>query len=291
MDAVAVITPPPSHAPIALDVIRAGKHLFLDKPMAMNLEECDCVVEAARVSGVKVLIGHNFRWHRLITQAREIVRGGALGAIRAIRSLYTHEHNTPDAQGWHLRRSSGGGVLFNDGVHHFDLWRFLLETDVLRVRCEAADSEWFEDDTCTVSARLSNGALASAVFSFSTAANSEIEIFGEKGSLLLSLYRFDGLEFTPSGVLPGSGRNRVGRWVNSLRSLPAGLAAVRHGGDFDATHIRIWQHWVECLLHDAVPACTPVDGRAAVAVALACQESASTGRAVSVPQAVPTSGA
>jgi myo-inositol 2-dehydrogenase / D-chiro-inositol 1-dehydrogenase len=284
VDAVAIVTPPTSHALIALDALRAGKHLFLDKPMAMNPKECDRLVEATAVSGVKVLIGHNFRWHRLIMQARDIVRGGALGPVKAIRSLYTHEHNKPGSQEWHRRRSSGGGVLFNDGVHHFDLWRFLLDTEILQVHCHAADSKWFEDDTCSVSARLGNGALASAILSFSTTANSELEIFGEQGSLLLSLYRFDGLEFTPRGTLPGSGRKRMRQWANLLRSLPAGLAAARHGSDFDAAYNGIWRHWADCLLHDAAPACTPADGKAAVAAAIACIQSASTGKTVQVSQ-------
>jgi myo-inositol 2-dehydrogenase / D-chiro-inositol 1-dehydrogenase len=284
VDAVAVVTPTPSHAAIALEVLRAGKHLFLDKPMAMNRKECDRLVEAAQDSRGKVLIGHNFRWHRLVNEARRKIKSGLLGSIKAIRSLYTHEHNTSSAQEWHRRRSSGGGVLFNDGVHHFDLWRFLLETEVLQVRCDASDSKWFEDDTCSVSARLANGALASAVFCFSTTANSEIEIFGEEGSLLLSLYRFDGLDFTPRGILPGGGRKRLRQWSNLLRSLPAGLAAARHGGDFDATYNGIWRHWADCLLHNNTPACTPKDGRAAVAVAIACIESASTGKTVQVSQ-------
>jgi predicted dehydrogenase len=280
VDAVVVATPPSSHGKIGLDVIEAGKHLFVDKPVAMDLAECDRLREAAGQRRGTVLVGHNHRWHRLAGLARQTIRSGVLGEIKAVRSLYTHAHSRQDDRAWHRLRALGGGVLFNNGVHHFDLWRFLLGADVAQVLCDCTDSAHFEDDTCTVSARLTNGALASAVLSFSTTDNSQIEVFGEAGALLIDFYRFDGLQFTPRGTLTGGGANRVRRCAGFLRSLPLGLAAARRGGDFNASYAAMWRHWADCLLRDATPGCTLTDGRAAVAVALACRESAATGRTV-----------
>ncbi len=282
VDAVAVATPTPVHAEIGLDVLRAGKHLFMEKPLAMTAAECDRLVEAAAGGRTAALVAHNSRWHRLALRARDIVRSGALGEIRAIRSVYTHAHHNPGQKHWHATRAAGGGVTFNDGVHHFDLWRYLLDTDIVRVCCDSIESAAFEDDTSIVSARLANGALASAVLSFSTSPNSEIEIFGERASLLLSLYRFDGLEVVPRNSLPGSAATRVRNAINSVCSLPQGLAAFRRGGEFDATYRSMWRDFARCILRGAAPACTLEDGRAAVAAAAACVESARCGRAVSV---------
>jgi myo-inositol 2-dehydrogenase/D-chiro-inositol 1-dehydrogenase len=282
VDAVVVATPPTSHAEIGLDVLRAGKHMFMEKPLAMNLEECDRLIDAAAQSQVKVVVGFNSRWHRLAVRAREVVRSGLLGPLKAIRSVYTHAHDGPTAQYWHKTRALGGGVMFNDGVHHFDLWRYLLDSEVVQVQADSINSAHFEDDTCTVSARLANGALASAVFSFSTSSNSELEIFGESGSLLLSLYRFDGLVFSPSAELPGSIKTRSHQVMNFLRYLPAGVAALRRGGDFDTTYTAMWSHYADCILKGATPACTLSDGRAATAVVLACFDSISSGCAVAL---------
>ena len=280
LDAVIVVTTPVSHAEIGLDVLEAGKTMFLDKPMAMSREECDSLVQKGKSLKSTVLIGFTSRWHRLVTQAREVVRSGILGPLKAVRSIYTHAHNGPSAQPWHRKLDQGGGVVFNDGGHHFDLWRYLLDTEVVSVKADCFDSQDFEDDTCTISARLGTGTLASAVFSFSTRASSEIEIFGEQGSLLLNLYRFDGLWFSGRDDLPGSIGVRVKRFTHFLRSLPAGIAAISRGGEFDACYAAMWRHLGDCVLNGAQPLCGLEDGRAAVSVSLAAQESVSTGRAV-----------
>lgn len=283
VDAVVVATPPASHAEIGLDVLEAGKHMFMEKPLAMNLEECDRLIDAAARSESKILVSFNLRWHRLATRARDMIRSGQLGPLKAIRSVYTHAHLGPIDQTWHRTRALGGGVMFNDGVHHFDLWRYLLDLEITQVQAATVHSTHFEDDTCTVSARLEEDVLAAAVFSFSTSSNSEVEIFGEYGSLLLSMYRFDGLIFSSYESFPGSIGTRVHRALNTLKSLPSGIASMRRGGDFDISYTNMWRHFVDCINHAASPACTLGDGRAATAAALACQESMSSGRAVTVP--------
>lgn len=270
VDAVAVVTPPASHAEITIEAIDQRLHVFLEKPMALSVAECDRIVEAASRSGRVVLVAHNSRWHPLAARAREIVRSGTLGTVRAIRSVYTHAHPDPGDH-WHRRRESGGGVLFNDGVHHFDLWRWLLDVEIVDAKCMTTDSERFEDDTCVVAARLSNGALATATLSFSTTPNSELEIFGARGSLLLNLYRFDGLRLRQSGELPGNLRTRLDDLANLVRFLPAGLRTALHGGGFDSTYAAMWSHFAQCVRDGTQPLCTAADGRAAVAAALMCR--------------------
>ncbi len=276
IDAVAVVTPPESHAEIGLAALRSGKHLFMEKPLALHLEECHrLIVEAAR-SKRAALVALNSRWHRLVRRAREVVRSGALGPLKAVRSVYTHCHPGETAQAWHRRRDLGGGVLLNDGVHHFDLWRYLLGSEVVTVKADSASSKHFDDDTCTVTAGLANGALACALFSFSTSPNSELEIFGEAGRLLISLYRFDGLEFYPASAYPGSVFTRLSGFGRTLKEL----AASRGGSDFDATYTAMWRHFADCVRGAAVPECTFEDGKKSLQIALAAAESASSGRTV-----------
>ena len=273
VDAAAVATPTPSHAELAAAALEAGCAVLLEKPAVLRLEEGARLAEAAARAGAPVLVGHNARWHSLAVRARGMIAAGRLGRIVGLRSTYTHAH-PPPGEHWHRWRSGGGGVLLNDAVHHFDLWRFLTGAEIESVRCHTADSSLFEDDTASVSARLSNGALATCLLSFSTTAQSEIEIFGERASLLLSLYRFDGLHLTSRGEYPGSLSFRVREVARFLRALPAGVGEFRRGGGFDASYSAMWRHFAGCCRGGAKPLCTLDDGMAAVRAVFACLESA-----------------
>lgn len=282
VEAVAVATPTASHCEIGMAVLREGKHLFMEKPLALNLDECDQLIAAAAGSGRKAVVALNSRWHRLVLRARELIRSGLLGNLKSIRSVYTHCHPGKTAQSWHKRRALGGGVMINDGVHHFDLWRFILGSEVTEIYAHSLSSEHFEDDTCTVTAQLDNGMLASGIFSFSTSANSELEIFGEEGRLLISLYRFDGLEFFAKTSFPGSIKTRLRSAVQTVKELPDGLGLIRRGGYFGFSYEALWKHFADCIRQDVQPGCTLEDGRKALQIALAALESTQTRCAVSL---------
>lgn len=277
VDAVAILTPTTSHTEIACEVLSADKHLLIDKPLAASAEECRRIIAAAASSSAKVVVGLNFRWHRLVRLARQMIRDGRLGKLRAIRSVYTHWHVGDSVQPWHRERAFGGGVTFNDGVHHFDLWRFLLDGEVVSVQALNRESTEFDDDTSAIIAEMSDNVLASAVLSFSTSPNSELEIFGDRGRLQISCYEFDGLRYFSSQEYPGSVGGRLRRIASTLEALPGALPNLRHGGDFAATHHHLWQHFADCIRLDLEEECTLEDGLKAVAVAEAAQLSAETG--------------
>ncbi len=279
IEAVLVATPTASHAEIGVAAFEEGKHAVLEKPLALTAHECDQLIDGAARSSRIALVAFNSRWHRLVPRARELIREGVIGQPVAVQSTYTHSHSGEGAQEWHKSRSLGGGVLFNDGVHHFDLWRYLLGTVVRDVSAFSLNSAHFEDDTCSLTARMENGILASALFSFSTSANSELQIFGERGRLLLSLYRFDGLEFYPSSSLPGGLGTRLVMARQSLKALPQAIADLRRGGSFGATYEGMWRHFGGCIRDGLPVGCTLEDGKKAVEVALAALKSVETGSA------------
>lgn len=86
VDAVAVCAPPALHAPVALAALEAGKHVFVEKPLALKLEECDELDAAAsRAEGLKVTVGFNMRFHRLVREARDTLARGELGRVKLDR--------------------------------------------------------------------------------------------------------------------------------------------------------------------------------------------------------------
>jgi myo-inositol 2-dehydrogenase / D-chiro-inositol 1-dehydrogenase len=282
IDAVAVCVPAEFHVEVALSALEAGKHVFVEKPLALELAESDLLVEQAKKSSCKITVGFNLRWHRLVRQARETIQRGNLGRLELMRTVLTSYHdNVPE---WRQHREMGGGVLFEQAVHHFDLWRYLLQSEVEEVFATSR-SERREDETAIVTARMANGVLAASVFSERTMACDELEIYGATGRLRIDCYRFDGLEYVSSSQAPGGIRSRIRKMANTLRDLPVGISKMGQGGDFIASYRAEWRHFIDCIQRDAQPECTLEDGRRALQVVLAVIESSSLGEPVRVAQA------
>jgi predicted dehydrogenase len=104
LDAVAVATPVPTHAELALRVIDAGKHCFVEKPLARSEEEAERVVEAARASGRVLMVGHLLEYHPGVEKLEELLRSGELGDLRYIYSnrLNLGKHRTDENALWSL---------------------------------------------------------------------------------------------------------------------------------------------------------------------------------------------
>ncbi|MCL4793103.1 MAG: Gfo/Idh/MocA family oxidoreductase [Bryobacteraceae bacterium] len=279
LDAVAVLTDTAAHAETGVAALEAGKHLFLEKPVALTRDEALRLIKARGESGPVAQVCFNLRWHRLIRQARELLRQGIVGRVKAIHSVYTHDRTGETAPDWHRKLALGGGVLLNEGVHHYDLWRYLLDLPVNEVHVRSRPSAVYEDETGTISAELEGGVLATGVFSFLSGPNSEVEVFGDKGRLLISLYRFDGLQFYSWRTYPGATADRLKRGARALRLLPGLLSDARAGGGFQASFAGCWRGFIEAVRTGAPVGCTLEDGLAALEVALASTASARTGAA------------
>jgi predicted dehydrogenase len=176
----------------------------------------------------------------------------------------------------------GGGVSFNEAVHHFDLWRYLIKSEVEQIFAFSRPSSYFEDETHVTTAYLSNGALATGIFTFKTGPNSEIEVYGDKGRLNLSLYRFDGFEFFPHHIYPGNIVDRLKKTMFALVELPGAIPIMRRGGYFMATFYGLWQHFIDCIKREIAPECTLEDGKRALQISLASIESVSSKQPIKI---------
>ena len=129
IEAIAICAPVEFHVEIALAALDAGKHLFIEKPLSLTLEECDRLIERAAGLPFQIMLGFNTRWHRLTRQARTLFQQGAVGPLEIVRSnlLTNYNQDLPD---WRKRRISGGGVLLEMAMHHFDLWKYVLDEEV-----------------------------------------------------------------------------------------------------------------------------------------------------------------
>lgn len=276
IDAVGVITPVQFHAEMALAVMDAGKHLFLEKPLALRIDQADQLVEKAEQTRCQVMLGFNLRWHPFVRQAKEIIKSGSLGPIEMVLSVSTTGTRfNPKAPVWMDKRESGGGVLFEYSGHFFDLWRFLFDEDVEQVFAVSRSDEW-DDVSATVNARMTNGIPVTSAFSEATTTNKEIQIYGQAGSLSMSLYRFDGMKFIPKSNPPGGLAGRLQEIMQTIGRIPSALSNRRRGGIHNSAFAAEWEHFADCIQRDIQPECSLEDGKKALQATLAAMQSAGT---------------
>lgn len=280
LDAVAICAPPEDHASLAIAAINAGKHVFIEKPLTLTLDQADRLVESAARKDTKVLVGFNLRWHRLVRQAKALLDVNGLGSLTLMRTVFTNSllHDGRVAA-WRRDRSCGGGVIQDLAVHHFDLWRFLLGTEVQEISVSACSKRW-QDEAAVISARMANGILVSSVFASGTGERHELECYGEAGQLRVSCYRYDGLQRSSKDK-----RGLAGRLANAVAkamALPGAIVRMRYGGEIFASYHTQWRHFHDCIRAGSPVGCTVEDGRRAVVLAIAATESSLTGHPITL---------
>jgi len=287
VDIIGVLTPPASHRTLAVEALRNGCHVLVEKPLGLSLADCDAIVAAGAQGPGLAMTGFHMRWHRLLRLARDHVRSGRLGHLESIRATWNSPRGDETAPSWKRLRTSGGGAIVELGVHLFDLWRFLLDTEVIDVFARARHGTR-DDESAIVSATLANGMLAQAALSERTSHDIEVEVCGDAGRLRVSCQRFDGYEVYARGETAGMLGPRARGIARTMRELPRGLAQMRRLGDYGDSYRGEWQHLVDCVRHGGAPDCSLDAGREAVRVALAAAASASAGVPIRVADAPPT---
>ena len=122
VNAVIVSTLNASLAPITLAAVRAGKHVLVEKPGALNAAQLRAIQDAARQTGARVRIGYNHRFHPALQKARELVDAGQLGPLMFLRARYGHGGRRGYDREWRADPTlSGGGELIDQCVHLIDL--------------------------------------------------------------------------------------------------------------------------------------------------------------------------
>jgi myo-inositol 2-dehydrogenase / D-chiro-inositol 1-dehydrogenase len=289
VDLVAVCVPVTLHAEVAAAALSAGKHVFIEKPLALTLDDCDDLVERANLaesSGIRSVVGFNLRSHRLLRQAKAVIRSGALGEIELLRTLWTADWTEAVRPGWHALRSQGGGALLEIGAHLADLWRWLLASEVESIDA-LSRSVAFDDQTAAFQARMTSGALVSAAVSQRTVSRNIVEVFGSHGCLRLSCFHADSLEVERVGG-PSSGVwRRLGPVLDKAAKLPAALQAARGGGDFKMSYVHQWERILAALRERGAMPASVHDGRQAAAIVLAALQASRGGAAVSLGAAAP----
>lgn len=125
VEAGIVSTPNSLHAPQAIALLRSGKHVMVEKPMATSVAECDAMIAVSRASGASLMVAHCWRFRDEVVGMRARIAAGELGEIVKTRGYGLHASWGPE--GWFTDPAlAGGGALVDMGVHAIDTARFLL---------------------------------------------------------------------------------------------------------------------------------------------------------------------
>ncbi len=134
VEVVYVATPHQFHAAHTRLACSRGKHVLVEKPMALTLEDCQAMIDAARANGVQLIVGHSHSFDLPILRTRELIQTGNYGAPRMITALdytdFLYRPRRPEE----LSTASGGGAVFNQAAHQVDIVRLLAGGKVRSVR-------------------------------------------------------------------------------------------------------------------------------------------------------------
>ena len=286
IDMVTIGVPNFLHCRMVLDAAGAGKHVVIEKPLAMNLAEADQMIAACRTADVKLMYAEDLCFAPKYVRAKRIVDEGGIGKVFHIRQLEKHFGPHSDWF-WDMERS-GGGALFDMGCHGTECARWILhkppvKSVIASMNTYVHASRTRGEDDSTAIIEFEGGAIAVIENSWAKRGGIEdaLEIHGSDGVIYCDLVR-------GSSLLTYS-EHGYGYAVEKAPDTKGWTMPL-----FDEW----WQygypdemaHFVDCVLHDQQPQETAEDGRAVLEVMFACYESAATGRRIDFPYtpSVPT---
>jgi predicted dehydrogenase len=200
VEAVVICLPTALHARTAAMALQAGKHVYLEKPLAAALDEGVALHAAWCRSGLVGMVGFNYRFNALYQALRQQFDAGAIGELRAAQTSFTSAARVlPD---WKLQRQSGGGALLDLGTHHLDMLRFLLRRPVVAVEARIA-SRRSEADTAWVQLELEGGAVVQSFFASGVGDEDRFTLFGSAGTLSVDRQRGWNVAHAASGQQAG----------------------------------------------------------------------------------------
>ena len=262
IQAVVVCSSTDTHAEIIVEAARAGKHIFCEKPIDLNLERIDQALKAVFKSGVKFQVGFNRRFDPSFRKAKEVVEAGRIGRPHLLR-ISSRDPQPPPID--YVKIS--GGLFLDMMIHDFDMARYLMGEEVIELvasgNCciDAAIGCAGDVDTAVVVLKFQSGALGAidnsrqAVYGY----DQRIEVFGSEGSVIVG-------NKTPTEVT-----------VHKADSIHGEKPLFFFLERYQEAYLAEMQHFIDCILQDKEPSVGGRDGRISVELGLAAKESLAKG--------------
>lgn len=268
-DVVDICTPPSTHAPLAVQALEASTHVLVEKPMAVDVEGCDAIVEAAGASGRKVAVAHSDLFYPAFLRARTLVESGALGDFRGMRILLStpEDYMTSDPDHW--AHDLPGGVIGETGPHvvYMSL-PFIGRVERLQVlgRKVLDRHPWsaYEDYRVELVGERGTSSIALTYATDQWAA--EVELWGSEGLVRADLESQTVVRHRRRDLSPRTvGASSVSQGLQVLASTLT-TAARRWLGRDRSTHRRLIERFVSSIEEDGPVPVSAEHGRETVRV-------------------------
>jgi myo-inositol 2-dehydrogenase/D-chiro-inositol 1-dehydrogenase len=265
IQAVVICSSTHTHARIIEEAAQAGKHIFCEKPIALNLPVIDQVLERVKSAGVKLQIGFNRRFDANFQRVRQAIEQSEIGQARQLQIISRDPAPPPQE---YIRTS--GGIFLDMAIHDFDMARFLLgdEVEEVFVLANALDSQAIAEegdvDNAIIMLQFSGGAIGTIYNNRSAAYgyDQRVEVLGNKGAIAI------GNNYPNTAIISDANCVR--------RDLPLYFFIER----YTESYVVEMAAFIEAVLHDKPVPVTGYDGRVPVAIALTAQRSLAEHRAV-----------
>lgn len=202
VSAIYVATPPDSHAELAIKAMRAGKPVLVEKPMALNIAECDAMMEASQETSVALVIAYYRRALPRFEKFRELITNGIIGQVRGVLVKQLGRAENAPSEGWKTDPSVGGGGLFVDMQSHTLDWldyTFGPPTDVSGI-VRSQSTDYIAEDFVSYTIGFDK-VVATAFCAYAVGEQKEsVTVFGSKGSAQMSFFSSSPIVVTLDGV-------------------------------------------------------------------------------------------
>jgi UDP-N-acetyl-2-amino-2-deoxyglucuronate dehydrogenase len=274
IDVVCILTESGKHAENAIEIAPYGKHLVVEKPMALTLEDADRMIAACDHAGIKLFIVKQNRYNLPVRKLREALDSGRFGKIvmGTTRVRWCRRQSYYDQDAWRGTWAYDGGVLSNQASHHVDMLEWFFG-DVVSVHARAvtALAKIEAEDTAVATLKFRNGALG--IIEATTAVRptdleGSLSILGEKGTVEIA----------------GFAVNQIRHWrfVEELASDKDVVEkfSVNPPNVYGFGHQACYQHVIDCLVNQRSALVDGLEGRKSLELISALYESIETGAEV-----------
>ncbi len=259
--AVMILAPPQYHEKIAVDAAETGKHIFLEKPIALTLEGAKRVSNAVEQSGVKLMVGCNLRYQKQFSTAHELAKKGFAGDLRTLICSYlTDIRRWRPVSGFLQRRQEGGGAWMDTGYHVADLMNWFLGSPK-SILCKITLNSAGLDNAASGIVEYKQGSCALFSVSWLSAADITLRAEGDHGLVFADAFLND-VWVRKKGAVS----LRVERWTTiAARSI------------FSSHHAEL-SDFVNCIRRNRRPTVGASEGVSALSLVLAGYQSAASSR-------------
>lgn len=282
IEAVYIATPTHLHCRQTLMAAEAGKHILCEKPMAMNLNEAQSMINACKRNKVKLTLGYMMRYHVYHRKIKKMIEEGSLGKLVMGRAQLTCWYPPIEGAWRQDPKLGGGGSLIDMGTHCIDLLEMLMG-NVAEVTCytNSLIQDYPIEDTACVMLKFENGAVGFVDNHFNipdAASENRLEIYGSKGSIL---------------AIGTIGQESTGRMTARLEKEEKGYEAEQRREEVQEEEIALepvnmYQAQIEdfnrCIQEDTDPSYPPDAGLRNLKLILAAYESAEKGRPIKISE-------